>query len=1573
MTRFFIVLFLVIVCFSFAEGQSEFNEMKYNVNDPNLPHWVKLMYSDSPNLKIIEKAYNEYYSKQPFEKNTYTQYYKRWIRDKWEWADNEGNLTIPTLKERQNSLGKYLSRNERHNIAQKSLTSQWEELGPWEYDHEATMALSVQSPGASHVYAVEQASSNQDIAYAGTANAGVWKSIDKGVSWDLVTGDYPIRGVYSLEIDHSNPDIVYAHGDGFIWKSIDGGATWSKTGNEQYFSWTRDIIMHPTNSQILLAATTEGLYRTSDAGSNWTLIQGGHFQEIEFHPTNGDIVYVVKHISNRTELYKSDDLGITFTLKSEGWPGISTSTASGLFSSVDFDSPSYASFGNVDLGSASIPEFTIDMRIKSSGWSGDPSIISNKNWNSGGNKGFIIAANGSGWKFNIGDGSSRIDLNGGSINDNEWHHIAVTYSATGDTKVYQDGTLLTSTAANISNATMSGLNLAMAQDGTENYGLDFPGSIAEVRIWSDTLSAATIFDLNCNAVDNTHPFYGDLIHYWKMDNNSGSIIADSKGSNHGAINGNINWAVDNEMVCIETDFSQGEENKRVEIAVTPHAPNSLFVLATGSADGESGLYGFYKSTDQGESFDFVCCGTGPGGLASVSNPNIVGYSNELTSNGGQYYYDLSLAVSPTDSNKIFAAGISVVRSEDGGQNWETNGHWVTWVGANTKERYTHADVHDVKFFQHGNDVSLWTASDGGLFYSANEGDNFEPRMHGIHGTEFWGFGGSYKEDAMIGGTYHNGTLVHYKDTYPKGKYGKGGWFAGAAADLAKGYVHEADGKRMFNESGLFEIINRDVYWKYLNFDNSKNANQIRPGQYGNYAWHPYYYEEFYTPRDSVLYKTENNGKSWQLIQDFGDGDIYEIKIPVTDPNIIYVVQNHISGVVKLWKTIDGGNAWTEITPPDAVVNSNNWRDKLFDIDLDDPDNIWMLLKGNADGYKVFESTDGGLNWVNISGSNLDGESMLDIVHHQGTDGGLYVGSTNSIYYKNNSLPDWELYNEGLPLLTRANYLYPYYTGGKIRMGTYRGAFERDFYEDSPPMVRASVDKKSSNCARDTFYFKDLSYVQHDGISWEWIFEGGTPATSSEENPKVVFGEGSHDVTLTVTNDYGSQTRVIQDMVTVSNDCIIDEIPGNAMDFTASSQSYAYSDHENKHNFVESDFSLSLWVKSRTTSGDAVLIAKKDWDSGINPGWVLATQSGKLWFNMADGTSRIDIVPNIQINDGEWHFVTVTVDRDDSAIVYLDGKAIGVQSSATIGDISNDLELVVGADSEYDYKITALVDEVCIYDKRLSLAELRDTRHLTKLSSEANLITYYQANESQGMVLDKIGVSHLVLGEDANRVISHCPIGGGESQTIAITAGGVIDYNDVNVEIVFPSAGIYPDGDVVVSRIDLFPDTNPSNQSQSDSYWVINNYGDNSVINSLSSIQFSGVSISSPSVVANDFKLYKRSDNAEGQIWIDIDNADIFDYSSGEITFSSGLALTEFGQFTITNERAKGWIGVVSEDWDNPLNWGMGMVPGITDDVIIPPNTPYQPKVNVNAIIGSLILLEDASIMIETGKLFEVKN
>ncbi len=53
-------------------------------------------------------------------------------------------------------------------------------------------------------------------------------------------------------------------------------------------------------------------------------------------------------------------------------------------------------------------------------------------------------------------------------------------------------------------------------------------------------------------------------------------------------------------------------------------------------------------------------------------------------------------------------------------------------------------------------------------------------------------------------------------------------------------------------------------------------------------------------------------------------------------------------------------------------------------------------------------------------------------------------------------------------------------------------------------------------------------------SWSWVFEGGTPATSTSKNPTVSYTtEGNYGVTLTVSNAGGTDSMTMQNFVTVN--------------------------------------------------------------------------------------------------------------------------------------------------------------------------------------------------------------------------------------------------------------------------------------------------------------------------------------------------------------------------------------------------------------------------------------------------------
>ena len=187
-------------------------------------------------------------------------------------------------------------------------------------------------------------------------------------------------------------------------------------------------------------------------------------------------------------------------------------------------------------------KFTIEFWAKAGANSSDPSIMGDKDWDSGGNPGFTICRSGTTWKINIANQKSeRYDIGSSkTLEDGKWHHIAVVFDKTKLCTIYQDGEKVNESVLTYKDADnmSSPLDyLCLAQEGTQNYGGGAPnwaGSFNEVRIWTDVLSATTIQNYMYlrNIENSNHPHLAALNLYLKMDEVRGSVIKDYSGKGH---------------------------------------------------------------------------------------------------------------------------------------------------------------------------------------------------------------------------------------------------------------------------------------------------------------------------------------------------------------------------------------------------------------------------------------------------------------------------------------------------------------------------------------------------------------------------------------------------------------------------------------------------------------------------------------------------------------------------------------------------------------------------------------------------------------------------------------------------------------------------------------------------------------------------------------------------------------------------------------------------------------------------------------------------------------------------------
>jgi PKD repeat protein len=137
-----------------------------------------------------------------------------------------------------------------------------------------------------------------------------------------------------------------------------------------------------------------------------------------------------------------------------------------------------------------------------------------------------------------------------------------------------------------------------------------------------------------------------------------------------------------------------------------------------------------------------------------------------------------------------------------------------------------------------------------------------------------------------------------------------------------------------------------------------------------------------------------------------------------------------------------------------------------------------------------------------------------------------------VYYIDNTLEEYETFWDGLPNVI-VNELEINYQVNKIRAATYgRGLWESDV-RMTEPVSEFEADYTLIPTGHSVNF---SSLATGPPTTFEWTFEGGTPATSDEKDPSNITyeNEGIFDVTLTVTNDLGSSTLLKEDYITVSS-------------------------------------------------------------------------------------------------------------------------------------------------------------------------------------------------------------------------------------------------------------------------------------------------------------------------------------------------------------------------------------------------------------------------------------------------------
>ncbi len=119
------------------------------------------------------------------------------------------------------------------------------------------------------VNAIEIDRTNPDVVYAGTTK-GLFRTMNKGEQWERIGQSISNPFISSLVLHPNEPSQLYSGGPAGIWKTFDGGKTWQVMNQGLATLNIRALAMDPKNTQVLYAGTNgSGLYRSIDAGATW--------------------------------------------------------------------------------------------------------------------------------------------------------------------------------------------------------------------------------------------------------------------------------------------------------------------------------------------------------------------------------------------------------------------------------------------------------------------------------------------------------------------------------------------------------------------------------------------------------------------------------------------------------------------------------------------------------------------------------------------------------------------------------------------------------------------------------------------------------------------------------------------------------------------------------------------------------------------------------------------------------------------------------------------------------------------------------------------------------------------------------------------------------------------------------------------------------------------------------------------------------------------------------------------------------------------------------------------------------
>ena len=432
-----------------------------------------------------------------------------------------------------------------------------------------------------------------------------------------------------------------------------------------------------------------------------------------------------------------------------------------------------------------------------------------------------------------------------------------------------------------------------------------------------------------------------------LDGNGASVILWSDDG--------LNWTVYNEIQEEIDTVSDPKINipGRVILSASPSDTNRIYaVIASGGYSGDGFIrdraYTIIKSEDKGVSWE------------KVNMPSLDGNWAYLA------WHALILKVDPNNPDVIYAGGLDIHKSLDGGDTWYKISDWRGAMDGYDEFPYIHADQHQIIFLNNSSEEIVF-CTDGGLFYTSDGSADFPrfgERNMGYNTIQYYTCAAHPEagRDFYIAGTQDNGTMRYLESPITVNDAVSGGDGAFCFFDkndpdyfitsvyYNRYYVHKITGDDnssivlyIDNYSGIFinpadydfklntlyanavtfDLQHKDQLLRVINVTTAPNGSFVSLNTGTTVPFSHIRYSQHSPEGKSTVYAGTQSGRLFKIsnanvapiVQEIGSGsfpgaNISCISLGNTENDILVSFSNY--GVVSVWETHDGGINWKDI-------------------------------------------------------------------------------------------------------------------------------------------------------------------------------------------------------------------------------------------------------------------------------------------------------------------------------------------------------------------------------------------------------------------------------------------------------------------------------------------------------------------------------------------------------------------------------------------------------------------------------------------------------------------------------------